>query len=231
MGKRSGGKQLVWIRLRRFFRWWKNPADRFSFFLVIATSVGVFVAALQWNELHATDKTLNDTLMANTRAWVAPQGAMFDGEITVGSNLRLKVLLQNVGKEPALNLVHFRAPAPIIFPIEYDAKQMPYIDFHNVPWPKNITCNFPIEKIRDGRTVYPGVEYSELYYIFNSGPKFLPQRFADKLDGLIIYGCFYYESFGQVRKSPYCYYTLPSRELPMKSARFEPCMSGDAPAT
>jgi hypothetical protein len=171
----------------------------------------------------ATDS--NKQLIASTRAWIVPTGAQFDGPITVGSDLRLKIIFENTGREPAQNFFDAYG-GNYEFTIPYDAKGMPFISYGNVPWPKNNMCNLTPPK-EGGRTIYPAGKYTDNFYIFGLGPTFLPQSFADKKTGVIFFGCFIYEHQGEVHHSPYCFYSSPSRELSAQNSEFVFCLCGD----
>ena len=82
-----------------------------SLILTAATIFLGWMAYWQWDALHKTDITLNKTLIAATRPWIAvaidPTGPIVwrDG----GFEVSYKITLKNIGKSPAIKVSHVEA--------------------------------------------------------------------------------------------------------------------------
>jgi hypothetical protein len=128
--------------IERFVDKVANPATRYdvahlTFYAAVAAAV--FTGWLAWrtNDL-ARDSS--EQLISATRAWIVPTGAKLDGKILLDHNQRVKIAFENVGKEAAWDMAHFRGQGPL-FDVVIDARQMPYIDVQTTPWPVNTLCN------------------------------------------------------------------------------------------
>lgn len=123
---------------------------------MVTTIVNVCVANRQWATMPESNKINRDSVVANTRAWIAPTGAYFDGEPKAGFNVRLKMTYENFGKEAADDVVPFVFWSPGTFPVTIDAKQMPYIDTQTAPWPlhSDPVCKSDPSRYVNRRAVY-----------------------------------------------------------------------------
>lgn len=192
---------------------------------VAAVAAAVFtgwLAVLTKNLAHDSSRQL----IAATRAWIVPTGAKLDGKILLDHNQRVKILFENVGKEAAWDLAHFRGPGPL-FDVIIDGKQMPYVDVQTVPWPNNPFCNLNPLQVTNRRTVYPTSKNEDITYVFNS--PYVPQDFIDKKKSFTVIGCFLYRTPiepDKIRHSPYCFYFQPKREGAIDDGTFEVCPSG-----
>jgi hypothetical protein len=91
-----------------------------------AVAAAVFTGWLAWR----TNDLARDggaQLISATRAWIVPTSARLDGKILLDHNQRVKVTFENVGKEAAWDVAHFRGQGPL-FDVIIDGKQMPYVD-------------------------------------------------------------------------------------------------------
>ena len=77
--------------------------------------------------LIITDRTLNHTLEASSRAWVAPLAPVIEGDIAFP--LVVKIPFENTGKSVALNTIHIRDVH--VFDVALDASGIPYIELHH----------------------------------------------------------------------------------------------------
>jgi len=213
--------------------------DKLKRFLDIATVVLLFFTALftglawlvfrgqLWISEH-TDQTLNNTMVADIRAWVVPTGIYFDDMPKAEYNQRLRIAYENVGKEAATDVDNNWSWSGGIFEITIDAKQMPYIDVGNAPWPKADRCNRNPSIVSNRRTAYPSAKYTYIVHVFNDEP-YVPQSLIDGTTSFYIYGCFIYRSpvtAEKIHHSPYCLYYQPKRGLPITEGTFEFCPSG-----
>ena len=97
------------------------PVDRWielalAFAIALAALTQCSVSNRQWNAMVKSNEITRDSLVANTRAWVTPTGAYFDGEPKVGLNQRVKITYENVGREAASDVVITNAWGPT-FPV------------------------------------------------------------------------------------------------------------------
>jgi hypothetical protein len=148
--------------------------------IMATTIVNVCVANRQWATMAESNKINRDSVVANTRAWIAPTGAYFDGEPKAGFNVRLKMTYENLGKEAADDVVPFVFWSPGKFPVTIDAKQMPYIDTQTAPWPlhNDPVCNSDPSRYVNRGAVYPSAKNDVISYGFNN-PPYLPQEVMD----------------------------------------------------
>lgn len=180
---------------------------------------------------HDMANDSRDGLRANTRAWVVPTGARFDGDPKAGFNSRFKVTYENVGKEAASDVIVW-ANVGGISTVTVDAKKMPYIDVQTAPWPVNDSCKFDPSRFANRRTVYPSTKNEQITYGFNDPPYF-PKDVFDGKKFFPIFGCIIYRSAvtgRTVHHSPYCLYLQPKRGEPIQNWTFEFCPSGSANA-
>jgi len=195
----------------------------------IYTLLTVGILAASWYQ-YSLNQT---TMIANTRAWVVPTGAKFDGKLILNSNMRVKISFENVGKEAAWDVVDNRGEGPV-FPVIIDGKGTPYTDVGTNPWPANTLCAVQPTGIANRRTVYPAAKNDDITYIFNPpGEPFVTQDFLDKKQSLTVVGCFVYRTPiepDKIRHSPYCFYFQHRREGTADDGTFEFCPSGSANA-
>ena len=138
------------------------------------------------------------------RAWIVPTGAaFFDKPITDQS--RIKIEFANRGKTPAWEVGQIDE-IPVTLPYRrVGADQVPYIDDKSPAWPTKPLCTK--DEIVPIGSVNPS---QETYYVRHGARGNIPDL---KKGGVIIVvrGCFVYrDAFGR-RKSPYCFYSVPTR--------------------
>ena len=168
------------------------------------------------------------TLQADQRAWIAPTGAELDGALIEGSPIRLRILYENSGREPALDTVHrygWTGPQPI----EIDGAGIPFIDIHKVEWPQINPCQTqPLQnEVETGRPIYAPGKYGDIRYVFGDG---ISQELLNKRQTFFVLGCFTYKAFLRTRHSPYCFFFQPNRDRSIEESTFEHCLVsfGDA---
>jgi len=202
------------------FAWWNNPTDRFAFFLVVVTFLlfGATVALVcSTNDLV---KDAKETGEKGLRAWVVPTGASFF-ETPTTDYFRIRIDLQNTGKEPAINVRQTDRDS-ITYEFRLNQFGRPYIDSVNVPWPTEKTCNIPEPEQEPVGPIYPN---EQTYYIRQG---FGAEHFQELMGGsriIIVQGCFLYEdTFHGKRQSPYCFYSVPTPPKPFRDWTFAPCL-------
>lgn len=218
-------EENITTRPRRRRNWQRISARWSAIFtgtIAIFTACIVAISYFQWRILDKTESTLRDTDFNNTRAWIVPAGVEINSDITVNSNLRLKILYQNSGKEPAKNMIHFRDWYPI--KVTIDDVDEPYVDWSKVSLPSDYRCEQAVAIDEDGTTVYPLATYANYKYIY-AGARHgsVPQSLKDKTSSVVVYGCFVYSTFGFRKQSPYCFYLQHDRLRPVEESTFDPC--------
>jgi hypothetical protein len=208
--------------------------DKTHLIILFATFASAFAAAIFTGWLASRTNELardsNEQLISVTRSWIVPTGAKLDGKILLDHNQRVKITFENVGKEAAWDLAHFRGQGQL-FDVIIDGKQMPYIDLQTAPWPINPFCGVNPSQVVNRRTVYPSSKNEDITYVFNS--PFVTQDFIDKKKSFTVIGCFLYRTPiepDKIRHSPYCFYFQPKREGGIDDGTFEVCPNGSANA-
>lgn len=206
----------------------------------LATLLLAVFAFLAWQEaqrgtaaLHEQIKTMEKTRIENLRAWIAPRGGEFAGPIKLNRVLRMRVLYENTGKLPALDVRHSSGHAFLI-PIEENSHGEAFIDWSKVGWlsSSNRTCENLASGTGDqGMTVYPsarGKPYASLLYVFTGGPyNTVPEPFIKARETFAIMGCFSYRTLNLISYSAYCIYVQPYTDREPKDWTFEFCPNGN----
>jgi hypothetical protein len=151
-------------------------------------------------------------LERSQRAWIAPYTARHDGQIQVGKDFPIRVVYQNPGKEPAIDVAD-----------NYDGNIVPTIN-KNQGWdtlviPPNHSCEGVIA--RKGQwVVYPSA-INERY--FAVAAEMVDQALANSAKVLYIHGCFRYSTFGKPHRSSYCFYLEPLPDQPSEKWPLKNC--------
>jgi hypothetical protein len=186
------------------FRFWNNPADRFSFLLVLAT---FFLAYVAW----ATDKTLRETLISANRAWLTPNTGHIDGFVpSTEKPFGYFVNYGNIGKEPALNFVAQEEIGTVDNP---NGKSW-YSVFDKATLKDICVITHAAES---GGVVYPSGSQDYVYAREEPAFKITPEIL--NLSKIIFaHGCFAYKTFGAEHKSEYCLLFVPTSNPKMFGA-------------
>jgi hypothetical protein len=164
-------------------------------------------------------KTSKDAMVAAYRAWLAPRGIEFTGEVKAGSPIRYRVFYQNAGNQPALKVFHARAQR---------VSELPPVreNWDTVVGPSEDLCPDAATR-RFGPTLFPSAEKglftSEQVFVVNDDV-----ASGKKLFTLI--GCFAYETFAAVHTSSYCFYLKPAQGVGTGAEspwEFRPCSNGN----
>ena len=165
-----------------------------------------YIACLQTGISDRTDRTLHDTLVAATRAYIAPGALQFNAKPTKEVDNVIILPVQNIGREPAKN-VGRKEIFGVLDPV-----------FLVPPTGKLIAEKYAeeIEKAAPGDPCkeadslrYLGVVYPNQTTV-QTAPITVPAKFMTEgvVNGtteLIVKGCFVYNTFGERRESRYCY--------------------------
>lgn len=215
------------------FRWLEGRRIFLELFtLVAAISAAVFTGWMAFRTHDLADDSAKN-LESSTRAYVAVTGIEWFETPKAGTNQRLKINFENLGKEAASDFNLLAAVGPPFF-FKLDDKGMPFIHAGTTQWPRVERCeiNGGLNSIIAGqRPVYPGVKNSAIIYAFNLGPEFLPQRIVEGTASFYVFGCAVYWSFSKLRASPFCFYFQPARGRAPEYGSFEWCPVGSGNAT
>ena len=172
----------------------------------------VFITALifycQLRVFESTDKATRDsaaaaraTLIASSRAWLAPRSASFTPIPKLHQPWRIIVTYGNVGKEPARGFVASQ---------QFGSVDVPKKD-------ENWFSVFPKAKLEDvcakaianddGLTIYPSGPSDQGYIVDGDRDDFdITKEIVDGSKAAFIHGCFAYETLGEgPHKSEYCF--------------------------
>jgi hypothetical protein len=191
--------------------------------LAIITGLLGWVAYWQYQELRNTDKTLQDTMIATSRAWIAPVEIVLTEPISFGKKISFKRLYRNTGHQPAEEVVsNFdqsdRRPAPIErWDLATDPKD----------WIGQPTC----VGLKERQALHPGWPF-----VYPSDQPIYSENFADVIptqdiiDGKVVQlvkGCFLYSTMTlKLRHSAFCFY-LKASEKSQVDWKFIRCAFGN----
>lgn len=165
----------------------------------------LLLAYIAWQ----TDYTLNKTMVAANRAWLAPVQAILAQPLELGFPVALTIFVFNVGKQPAIGANW----AVNVFPYKY----IPITGIHDEianPIPPNRTCDKIVAKADTGLALYPGTtkSYALPYEIADSQEnRALFREVIDHKTTLIVEGCFAYQTFGERHTSMFRFFL---RDIP-----------------
>ncbi|MDR3423510.1 MAG: hypothetical protein P4M13_00310 [Alphaproteobacteria bacterium] len=130
---KSKSKERFWCCANRWF-WWlvgglkavDSLITALATVLLAALTGGiVWVAVWQWDALKSTDKTLHDTLVASTRAWVEPLTLSLNEPLKAGTDGNLTLIIDNSGREPAVKIGRYEEFGIV------DMRKLPTIPLNN----------------------------------------------------------------------------------------------------
>ncbi len=170
------------------------------------------------------------------RAWIAPMAISILGTPQVGKPITISLKFENVGNEPAREVVLGSLTASLI-PLRTGHGDIPYIE--GVAWPRNTSCDVTVVGKSDA-TYFPSSTnraYEHVAHAFTGGGPVrmaidgamrevtvdgVPQEVFDKKAAFFVHGCILYRTEtifsgllpGELplRRSAFCFYVLPLRE-------------------
>jgi hypothetical protein len=149
--------------------------------------------------------TAHDNIVAAERAWVGPNGGTIEQAPAIGVDVRLHILYQNTGREPARGFV------PTTDPFIATANDMGSATvriFKNLSDCRNKQPQEGLE------VVYPSTGFggNQLNPVVD---KSLVDDSVVKGDSVIfVPGCFVYETFGKAHHSAFCFYFKAGATVP-----------------
>lgn len=162
-----------------------------------AAAVGV-AAILVGN--HDSQHSISEA----NRAWIAPRTVYLATPLVINEHPHFRVSFDNPGKQPALN-TDLRTQ---ILVADNSAVDAALKDIKL--WPKsfggNGACDSP--STNSGTEIYWPSPQPEAYTLYFGGERSDPVVTAEILDGsqaIIVNGCVFYETFGEMRRSKFCF--------------------------
>ena len=185
-----------------------------AFATVIAVIVAGFALYIAQNQL-----------VSNQRAWLAPQGLVFEKHINseepiIKRDRRTVVLLkiENVGNEPARNVVHNIA-INTITPQQY--VDTAYLERIFVKIMGGAKCS-AIKPNQSGMTIFSGTQNSRALRI--PIPATNVNEIIDGKEFLVVMGCFAYISSNNVRRTGFCRFFDPTDKGPPGTWKTSVCV-------
>jgi hypothetical protein len=215
---------------------WREPINLFTLALVFATLLLGAIAILQSYILLSTDRTTEraanaakeaadtarDTLIADTRAWLAPTFAKLNTPLENGPPIAIAVHIINTGKEPALNGAW-----------GFKYYLLPYIQPTNNPTEHlgpNTACDGITPSDTSGIVVYP-TSVTNFWL-----PLEIPDTAEDREivnaalthhNSLVIEGCLAYRTGGKAHKSLFRFFLRDVPNQPSSQWNFNAMTTGN----
>jgi hypothetical protein len=151
-------------------------------------------------------------LERSQRAWVAPFAARHDAGIVVGHDFAIKIMYQNPGKEPAIDVSD-----------NFTGDKVDTIKsgegWDTLVIPSNHSCDGATP--RKGQwVVYPSAINERHFAVV---AETVDQPLASGTKVLYIQGCFIYSTFGKRHRSSYCFYLEPVPDQPSEKWQLKNC--------
>ena len=162
-----------------------------------------------------------DAAKVGNRAWISPRFVSIDGAIKDGQPIGIRVLYDNAGKTPALN-VEFRAEGRYIATTD-GTTVLPEL-YRNARMGENLSC-----QITD--VTYAGVVYptsNQVGYISNffAGDSTTAEKVKSRTMIVVIQGCYTYRTLDTPHTSRFCSYLEPIADKPIEQWAFKDCADG-----
>jgi hypothetical protein len=143
--------------------------------------------------------TARQTLIASQRAWLSI-GPQVVGAIKAGSPVNIELVVQNVGKDPAIGVSQRGTAMPFEMPeqISY-APEIWSADFEQII---RLECDLAVP-IKGRATIFPGAKITVPVKWTNQE---VVQGLIDRRKILVLYGCIGYITMGENHFTPYCFY-------------------------
>lgn len=175
--------------------------------ILVFTTAYIFYRQLKVSE--TTDRTLYQTMVATTRAWITPFHAELDNDLISSGTFKFSIRYGNVGKEPALDFVAQQEIGSVVSPHNQS--------LYEVFPPETITDICALTHAAEGAgVIYPSGLQDYTYTVTETSDEFrqISSAVASATRAAFIHGCFAYTTFGVERKSEYCFLRLPRNDLP-----------------
>ena len=179
---------------------------RVAIWLNCITGVGTVVGLVGLVFVYLTLESAERSTTIANRAWIAPLRIVVEDKFRLGEKFAYRVAFQNVGKEPATNIVIDAVEGTIDAPAvagSWDAV-----------FTRSGVKKYDCQKVHPnsgGLVTYPSVSPPNEFTA--STDKLIPDEDAVLNGTKILYvkGCFGYETFNEGHYSWFCYYWTPIR--------------------
>lgn len=157
-------------------------------------------ATRQIIEMKQSNKTAVDATKAANRAWIAPSQMGLNWPLELNGPVRIHILLENTGHEPAVDLVY----AFNEFLIPYVAEGPGNLVIKN----PNMTCEGLHPTSAGGMVIYPGKTNIQLVHVFDDtlGNRAIAINARDRKKTLVVEGCIAYQTFGEPHFSKFRFF-------------------------
>ncbi|WP_156375740.1 hypothetical protein [Methylobacterium sp. Leaf125] len=145
-----------------------------------------------------SNKFNRETLVANTRAWLAIFDARIEGNISAGNNLKLHSLVKNTGREPARK-INFQHMKYFYNTKDYLSREAIFglgVYFSRCSGDQNVSA---------GVTSFPSSGSESLTSTLDLTAKEVTNEFVSGERSLISYGCTTYSTAGEVHHTSFCF--------------------------
>ena len=194
MQHHNAAEVIVWRRQIRA-NWWLNWITLAAAIIAIGT-----VMVLIYTLIDARKATVE----AN-RAWVAPRTAFLRRALVLNDHPAFRIVYDNVGKEPALNLSMLSQV--IIVDAAALIRSLGQPNYSDVAMQENSTCAH--DTIHQGAEIIWPSSRPEGYSnssMENSDDPVITQEVLDGRQAIVIKGCFLYETFHEIHRSAFCFF-------------------------
>jgi hypothetical protein len=190
MQHQNAAEGIVWRRQIRA-SWWLNWITLAAAIIAIGT-----VIVLIYTLIDARKATVE----AN-RAWVAPRTAFLRRALVLNDHPAFRIVYDNVGKEPALNLSMLSQV--IIVDAAALIRSLGEPSYSDVAMQENSTCAH--DTIHQGAEIIWPSSRPEVYSnssMENSADPIITQEVLDGQQAIVIKGCFYMKHFTKFTEAP-----------------------------
>ena len=209
--------------------WWKFFTDAkhsnaiiaiFTIVLTVATIASVIVARYQWRAMKDSNKITRDSLIASSRAWIAPANAYFTSEVAKHVQIEWTVQYRNTGKSPALD----------VHPI-YTLQKVPATKFEDNTFNTFIETDQASDSCKQLGTapgadvVYPDQPDGYKLNFTNHLPEWVTDDVLSGSTALVFQMCFAYKTMEEVHHTSFCYFYRPG--VSPSSKQMNICTAGN----
>jgi hypothetical protein len=142
------------------------------------------------------------SIVSANRAWLAPENFSFS-DFSPNRNIKISMVSDNVGKEPALNPIFSNMDFGFVYPKNMKMLAAP----GELQIPEKDMC--ATVQTSPGNVIFPGEKYSYERYITGLDPA----KVTDVDEGRAVFyyrDCVKYKTFGREHKTSFCFYVYPN---------------------
>jgi len=203
-----------------------NGTTLFLVFLtVIFTSASWWVFSGQLDEMrkvYGPIKTQADAANIGNRAWIAPRFMSTDGPITDGQAIKIRIIYENPGRTPALEVALRIIPRTLS---TNDGTPVPHELYDNVKMGTNEACKANVNVY--AAATFPASTIAGYQSNFATSDVSLTTKIRARSTVLVIQGCYTYKTLDSPHESPFCQYLEPETGKPPEQWQFRHCADGN----